>query len=58
MVEKITLFNINGKLISKWDIKNQEQKNIKISIDSISSGVYIVKLKTSTGELSKKIIVQ
>jgi hypothetical protein len=57
-VEKITLFNINGKLIAKWEIKNQDQKNIQTPIDSISSGVYIVKLKTTTGELSKKIIVQ
>jgi hypothetical protein len=56
-VENISLFNINGKLISKWEIKNQDQKNIQTPIDSISSGVYIVKLSTTTGELSKKIII-
>ena len=57
-VLKITLFNINGQLIANWKIENQDQQNILIPLNSISSGVYIVKLKTTTGELNKKIIIK
>lgn len=57
-VEKVTLYNILGQFIATWKIENQEQQNIQIPIKSISSGVYIAKLKTSEGDLSKKIIVR
>ncbi|TRX27548.1 T9SS type A sorting domain-containing protein [Flavobacterium franklandianum] len=57
-VLKVTLFNINGQSIANWKIENQDQQNIQIPINTISRGVYIVKLKTSTGELSKKLIVK
>jgi len=57
-VLKVTLFNINGQSIANWKIENQDQQNIQIPINSISRGVYVVKLKTTTGELSKKLIVK
>jgi uncharacterized repeat protein (TIGR01451 family) len=57
-VEKVTLYNILGQSISLWKIENQNQQNIQIPIKSISSGVYIAKLKTSKGEFSKKIVVR
>ncbi len=57
-VVKVTLFNINGQSVANWKIENQDQQNIQIPINTISSGVYVVKLKTSTGELSKKLIVK
>jgi len=56
-VEKIALYNIIGQSISTWKIENQDQQNIQIPVKSIGSGVYIAKIKTSKGELSKKIIV-
>ena len=56
-VEKVTLYTILGQWVSTWEIENQEQQNIKIPIKSVSSGVYIAKLKTSVGEISKKVIV-
>jgi hypothetical protein len=56
-IEKVTLYNILGQSISTWKIENQEQQNIKIPMKSVSSGVYIAKLKTSDGEISKKVIV-
>ena len=57
-VLKVSLFNINGQSIANWKIENQDQQNIQIPIHSISRGVYVVKLKTTTGELSKKLIVK
>jgi hypothetical protein len=56
-VEKVTLFNILGQTITTWKIENQEQQNIQIPIKNINSGVYIAKLKTSKGNISKKIII-
>ena len=57
LVEKVILYSINGQSIANWKIENQDQQNIQIPINSISSGVYVAKLKTTTGELSKKIII-
>ncbi|MFV5699429.1 LamG-like jellyroll fold domain-containing protein [Flavobacterium sp. ZT3R17] len=57
-VNTVSLFNIQGKSISKWDVKDKDQTNIKLPIQSIASGVYIVKLKTLKGTISKKIIIK
>jgi hypothetical protein len=56
-VSKVSLFNILGQYITKWDITDQNQTNIQIPILNISSGIYIVKLSTSNGEISEKIII-
>lgn len=53
-----SLYDIQGKLLSKWDVKEKEQSNIKIPIQDKASAVYIVKLKTEKGTISKKIIVK
>jgi uncharacterized membrane protein affecting hemolysin expression len=53
-----SLYDIQGKLLSKWDVKEKEQSNIKIPIQDKTSAVYIVKLKTAKGNISKKIIVK
>ena len=56
-VNTVSLFNMLGQAISNWDVEDKEQTNIQIPIKNISSGIYIVKVKTSKGESSKKIIV-
>ena len=56
-VQKVTLFNILGQSISTWEIENQDQQNIQIPIKSLSSGIYVAKVKTSNGDFSKKIII-
>lgn len=56
-VENVSLFDILGQTIDTWKIENQEQTNISIPIKNLPSGIYIVKVKTSEGESSKKIIV-
>ncbi|MFI0491058.1 LamG-like jellyroll fold domain-containing protein [Flavobacterium sp.] len=57
-VEKVELFNILGQSIASWKTENLDQQNIQIPIKSISSGIYIAKVKTTNGELSKKIIIK
>ncbi len=57
-VEKVTLFNIAGQSIATWKIENQDQQSILIPIKTVSAGVYIAKLNTTSGEVSKKLIIK
>jgi hypothetical protein len=57
-VEKVTLFNILGQAVATWNVANKDQQNMQLPIKKMSAGMYIVKLKTTSGELSKKIIIQ
>jgi hypothetical protein len=56
-VESVSLFNMLGQAITTWDVKDQNQQNIELPIKSLSTGTYIVKVKTTKGETSRKIIV-
>jgi hypothetical protein len=56
-VNSVALFNLLGQKIENWDVSDSEQTNLQIPIKNISSGIYIVKVKTTKGESSKKIIV-
>ena len=55
-VNEVGLFNLAGQAILNWDVKKENQNLIQIPIKNLSSGVYIVKLRTSKGNYSKKII--
>jgi SprB repeat/Disaggregatase related repeat/Secretion system C-terminal sorting domain len=56
-VNSVSLFNILGQSLEKWDVKDKEQTNIQIPIKNLSSGIYVTKVKTSNGDFSKKIII-
>jgi hypothetical protein len=53
-----TLFNSSAQKISSWDVKGKEQANIQIPIKNLPSSIYIVKIITSKGVLSKKILIE
>jgi len=55
-VEKVSLFNMLGQLVNEFDVKDQNQQNIQVFIRDLSTGTYIVKVKTDKGDTSKKII--
>ncbi|SHF89184.1 Por secretion system C-terminal sorting domain-containing protein [Flavobacterium fluvii] len=57
-VNSVTLFNMSGKKISYWDVKGREQTSIQIPIKNVPSEIYIVKVKTTKGEFSKKIVIR
>ncbi|WP_379855865.1 LamG-like jellyroll fold domain-containing protein [Flavobacterium xylosi] len=57
-VNKVFLFNLLGQSITNWDVEDQKQNNIQIPIKNVPSGVYIVKVKTTKGDFSKKIIIR
>ena len=56
-VEKVLLFNLLGQEVSNWKVADQDQQNIQLQIKNLSTGTYIVKIKTDKGETSKKIII-
>ncbi|WP_165731949.1 T9SS type A sorting domain-containing protein [Polaribacter sp. 20A6] len=57
-IQKIELFNILGKKTSLWNIT--EQKNsYKLAIkNQIPIGLYIVKMYSNKGTLSKKVVIE
>ncbi|MBP6181945.1 LamG-like jellyroll fold domain-containing protein, partial [Flavobacterium sp.] len=57
-VKEVHLFNLLGQDLAKWDVENRDQSRIQIPIKNQNSGVYIVKLKTSKENYSKKIIIK
>jgi hypothetical protein len=56
-VNAVSLFNMIGQNIANWDVKGREQTSIQIPIKNLPSEIYIVKVKTTKGESSKKIII-
>lgn len=57
-VESVSLYNMLGQSISTWDVEVQDQQNIIIPVKNLASGTYIVKMKTTKGDISKKIIIK
>jgi hypothetical protein len=54
-VEKVILYNMLGQQIADYTIENQSQTNIIIPIKVLSTGTYIVTMKTNKGLTSRKI---
>ena len=57
-IQSVSLYDMQGKAIANRKVEDKEQTNMKIQMQSMTSGVYIVKLKTMKGNISKKIIVR
>ena len=57
-VQTVYLFNMLGQEIRSWDVKNPDQKKIKIPVTNVSTGTYIVKVHTTKGDLTRKIIIE
>jgi len=57
-VTSVAAYTLLGQSLSSWDVENQTQQNIQLPISGLSTGAYIVKITTTNGELSKKIIVK
>ncbi|ARV07428.1 hypothetical protein BTO04_12335 [Polaribacter sp. SA4-10] len=57
-IKNVSLYSLLGKKVRLWEIiKNKKSYSLKIE-NQISTGVYIVKIKTSKGEVNKKIIIE
>jgi hypothetical protein len=57
-VNSVTLFSLSGQKIAYWDVKGREQSSIQIPIKNLPAEIYIVKIRTTQGDFSKKIIIK
>lgn len=58
-IESIKLFDITGKLITDYsDFSNTNNSLATLDVSYISKGTYFLKVKTNTGLLTKKIIIE
>ena len=58
LINSVSVYNIAGQNITQSNLEDAGQTTIQIPINNVSSGVYIVKVKTTKGEISDKIIVK
>jgi hypothetical protein len=56
-LQKVILYNMNGQSVATWMIEDQSQQNIQLPIKNLSSGIYIARIQTTNGDISKKIII-
>jgi hypothetical protein len=54
----VELFNLNGQKIYSWKIDNPSQSAVILPVHNLSTSVYIVKVITNKGLLSKKVIIE
>jgi hypothetical protein len=57
-VETVSLFTTLGQTLATWNVENQTQNNITLPISNVSTGTYIVRVQTTLGTISKKIIIK
>ncbi|MDD2986533.1 choice-of-anchor D domain-containing protein [Flavobacterium sp.] len=57
-VETVSLYTILGQTLATWNVENQTQNNINLPMSNVGSGTYIVRVQTSRGTISKKIIIK
>ncbi len=56
-VETVKMYSILGQIIAEWDAKDNGVQQGILPIKSVTSGVYIVSVKTTKGQINKKIII-
>lgn len=56
-IASVSLFNILGQSILSWQARESGQKKIQIPVKNVSSGTYIVKVQTTKGDISQKIVI-
>lgn len=56
-INNIEVFNLIGQKVKSWSKFNKNLKELTFSLNNISNAVYIIKVNTSLGKVSKKVIV-
>jgi hypothetical protein len=57
-INKVVLFDILGKEVSNWAIKEQKTTYMLQIDKQIPIGIYIVKVNTNFGQIHKKIVLE
>jgi hypothetical protein len=55
--EQVILFNTLGQQIKVWK-KDLDEREIKLAVNKLLTGIYIVKIETKQGAVSKKLIIE
>lgn len=58
LIKNITLFSLLGQEIKTWEMNAEYQSEINLPISSIATGVYVVKINSTKGTISKKISIK
>jgi len=56
-IKSVKLYNSLGQSFNSWN-SNLENRNLSLPVHSIGTGMYIVQLETSDGDIIKKMIVE
>jgi hypothetical protein len=56
-INNIEIYNLLGQKVNKWLSFNQKNKEISLPTNNLPTAVYIVKINTEKGTISKKIII-
>ena len=57
-VKKVEMYSILGQKVNTWKFKESDENKIKLKIKSKLNQIYICKITTNKGEISKKIIIK
>ena len=58
IVNQVELYNLVGQLVKVWDVRNENQSNIEITLNALSTSVYVVKVVTTNGSITKKVSIK
>jgi hypothetical protein len=53
-IEKVSIYNLTGQMVK--DVQTREEKNAIIDISDLSPGIYLVKVKSSNGYYTGKVV--
>jgi len=56
-INQIKIYNLLGQKVQELTSFNQNNKEIKLSTNNLSTAVYIVKINTDKGTISKKLVI-
>jgi len=56
LIKNVEMYSVIGQKINSWTTFDQTSKEIKIPVSRIANAVYIVKINTDKGTISKKVI--
>lgn len=57
-VQTVNIITILGQTLATWNVENETQTNISLPVSNASTGTYIVRVQTTAGTISKKIIIK
>ncbi|WP_439127437.1 proprotein convertase P-domain-containing protein [Polaribacter sp.] len=56
-INNTKLYTIMGQEVQKWEFNKNTSNSEKLKVNNLSTGVYVVKIKTNRGDVSRKILI-